>query len=99
MGRIFLLESGIFQCVYLPLALEVDNGLFIDCLGCVAVNKIKKQLLGLYQLNIIIHPSFLPSPFGFGQNEGRSEYILISSPTTDVPYQKILLYTAFWCFC
>ena len=63
-GRSFCHE--VFYRMYVPLALEVYNRPFIDNLGFMAVDKIKKHLLG---------PSFLPSPCRFGQNEGLGEYI------------------------
>ena len=44
-----------------------------------AVNEIKKHLLRLTQSNILPLALFLPSSFGFGQNEGCSEYILLLS--------------------
>ena len=36
-GTFLLLPLGIFQ-MYLRLALELNKGLFIDCLGFIAVN-------------------------------------------------------------
>ena len=41
-GRIFYYE--VFSRMYLPLALEVYNGLFIDMLGFMALDIIKKHL-------------------------------------------------------
>ena len=37
----------------LPLALEVNNRLFIDSLGFMTADNIKKHLLGLTQSNIL----------------------------------------------
>ena len=34
--------------------MEVNRGLFIDCLDLMEVNKIKKHILGFTQLNIIL---------------------------------------------
>ena len=43
-GRIFCHE--VFIRMYVPLALEVYDRLFIDNKGCMAVHTIKKHLLG-----------------------------------------------------
>ena len=53
--------------MYLPLALEVYDILLIDSFGFMAVNKIKKHLLGLI--------SQINSPWPSFQNEGCNEYI------------------------
>ena len=49
-GRTFYHE--VFFRMYVPLALEVYNRLFIDNLGFMAVHEIKKLILGLNQSNI-----------------------------------------------
>ena len=54
----YFLGIGIFFAgqvffMFLPLPFEVNNGLFIDNLGFMAVNNIKKYLLGLTESNII----------------------------------------------
>ena len=43
----------VFFRVYLALALDVYNRLFIDCLGFIAVDQIKKHIMGLTQSNIL----------------------------------------------
>ena len=69
-GRIFC--HKVFFRMFVPLALEVYNRLFIDSLGFRLVDNIKKHLLSqIYS----IWPSFIFSAFGFGQYEGRGEYI------------------------
>ena len=42
----------LFFTTNLTLALEVNKGLFIDCLAFIVVNNIKKHLLELTQSNI-----------------------------------------------
>ena len=59
----------------LLLALEVYSRLLIYSLGFMAVDRNKKHLLGLTQTIILTLASFLLSHSGFGQNEGRGEYI------------------------
>ena len=56
------------------------NRLFMDDLGFMAVDEIKKQLLGSLSQICSPGPSFLPTPVVFGQNEGYSEYIWIYLP-------------------
>ena len=66
-GRIFCHE--VFFRMYLPLALEVHNRLIIDSLGFMVVDKIRKHLLGVTQLNILTVALILP------EGEGSGEYI------------------------
>ena len=49
-GRIFCQCHEVFFRMYLSLVLEVYNRLFIDSLGFMVVDKIKKYQLGLTQL-------------------------------------------------
>ena len=53
--------------MYLPLALEVHNRLIIDSLGFMVVDKIRKHLLGLTQLNILTAALILPERLGSGE--------------------------------
>ena len=54
--------------------MEVNRGLFIDCLDLMEVNKIKKHILGFTQLNIThLGPHFW-------RNEDRIEYIILCLP-------------------
>ena len=46
----FFFCHEVFFSMYLPLALEVYNRLFMGSLGLMAVAKIKKHLLGLTQM-------------------------------------------------
>ena len=41
------------ECIYLWIYLEVINKLFVDCLGFMAVNEIKKHLFGFTQTSIL----------------------------------------------
>ena len=44
------------------------NRLFIDCLGCMAVDNMKKRLLGLTQSKrTLLGPHFYPHPSGLGR--------------------------------
>ena len=65
-GMSFLAWKCFFHRIYLPLVMEVLNRLFIDCLGFMMVNKIKKHLLRLNQSKYSPRPSCI---------EGTSEYI------------------------
>ena len=62
------MTGSIFFRMYLALALEVYNRLFINTFGFMVVDKIKKHMLGLAQPNNSPLPSVLTLPFGFGEN-------------------------------
>ena len=80
--------------MYLPLALEEYN---IDSLGFMAVDKIKKHLLGLTQSKILTGPSVLISPSrDLVRTEGRSEYFsLHPSPKVFLIILKPIFHQAF----
>ena len=90
-GGTYFLPGSIFFRRYLPLALEVYNGLLIDSLGVMAVGEIRKPLFGLTRdmciclwANLVnILTSFLPSPSWFMEKWGlRWVYLTLFVPTS-----------------
>ena len=78
--RIFMVGTSLFAMkyfsrMYLPLALEVYNKLFISTLGFTAVIKSRNTWWGSLSQIYSHWPLFLPSPFGLKQSEGCGEYI------------------------
>ena len=69
-GRIVC--HAVFFRMYLPLALEVYNRLFINSLGFMVVDKVKTHLLRLTQ-------SILTVSSGLMSTNRRSEYFLLCS--------------------